>query len=169
MSDFSLEHGSIGSGIIAAVVAGIKYLLIPLILLIGASSLLVQAAGQGVADQIGLEAVIETVLVLGIPIALLSFFRGFYPRGSISRFTFGIAVVALVCLWIWFITRGGNLVLEFDRFGLSVSFTGLVLLFILAAALKGVYYLAEMLSYRREWLRSQQASPTRVHAQQILR
>jgi hypothetical protein len=91
-------------------------------------------------------------LLIGIPIAILSFFRGFYPKGSISRFTFGAIVVVLACLWIWSVTRGGALALEFDQFGLSISFTGLVLLFILAAALKGVYYLAEMFSYRREWL-----------------
>lgn len=162
MSEFSLDEGSVGSGIIASVVAGIKYLLLPLILLIGASSLLVQAGGQGMARQIGLDDVINWVLILGIPIAALAFFRGFYPRGSISRFTFGIIVVVLVCLWIWFVTRGGNLVLQFDQFGIAVSFTGLVLLFILAAALKGLYYLAEMLSYRKEWLRSRQPSASRM-------
>ncbi len=149
---------TVGKGIIASVVSGIKYLLLPLILLIGASSLLVQAGGQDIAKQIGLEEVMNIVVIFGIPIAVLSFFRGFYPRGSISRFIFGTIVVVLVCLWIWFVTRGGNLVLEFDQFGLSISFTGLVLLFILAASLKGLYYLAELLSYRKEWLRSRQPS-----------
>ncbi len=162
MSEFSLDEGSVGSGIIASVVAAIKYLILPLILLVGASSLLVQAGGQDMAQQIGLDEAINAVLILGIAITALAFFRGFYPRGSISRFTFGVVVVVLICLWIWFVTRGGDLVLEFDQFGVSISFTGLVLLFILAAALKGVYYLAEMLSYRKEWLRSRQLSASRV-------
>jgi hypothetical protein len=156
MSEFSFAEGNVGKGIVAAVVSGIKYLLLPLILLIGASSLLVQAGGQGMARQIGLEEAINAVVIIGTPIVVLSFFRGYYPRGSISRFTFGAIVVALICLWIWFVTRGGALTLEFEQFGLSLSFTGLVLLFIFAAALKGVYYLAEMLSYRQEWLRSRE-------------
>jgi hypothetical protein len=58
----------------------------------------------------------------------------------------------------------GDRVLRFDQFGIAISFTGLVLLFILAAALGGVIYLAEMLSYRREWLRSGPPAVTKFRA-----
>lgn len=152
MSDFSLNEGNIGKGIAASILAAVKYLILPILILMSASSMLTQAGGEEIAGQLRFEEIVNVVLVLGIPITILSFFRGFYPKGSISRFAFGVIVTALVCIWIWMVTMGGNLVLEFEQFGFSLNFTGLVLLFILAAALKGVFYLAEMLSYRKEWL-----------------
>jgi len=158
MNEFSFEHGNIGKGIVSAVVAGVKYLFVPLLLLIGISTVLLQAGGQEVAEQVRVQEIMDLVVMFGIPIVILSFFRGFYPRGTLSRFGFGVAAVAAVCLWIWFVTNGGTLTLEFEQFGATLTFTGLLLLFILAAALKGVLYLAELLSYRKEWLGSQESS-----------
>ncbi len=154
MSEFSLDEGSVGKGISSSILAALKYLVFPLLILMSASSLLVNAGGGEVASQLRLEDVKGILLMVGVPITVASFFAGFYPKGSISRFTFGAVVTVLVCVWIWLVTMGGNLTLEFEQFGLTLNFTGLVLLFILAAALKGVYYLVEMLSYRREWLAS---------------
>ncbi len=159
MNEFSLNEGHVGKGIAASILSAAKYLIFPLLILMSASSMLVQAGGGEVAEQLRLEDVKYVLLMLGIPITVLSFFRGFYPKGSISRFTFGAIVTVLVCLWIWMVTMGGNLTLEFEQFGLVLNFTGLVLLFILAAALKGVFYLVEMLSYRQDWLGSKNVAP----------
>ena len=159
MNEFSLSEGHVGKGIAASILSAVKFLIFPLLILMSASSMLVQAGGGEVAEQLRLEDLKYLLLMLGVPITVLSFFRGFYPKGSISRFTFGAIVTVLVCLWIWMITMGGNLILEFEQFGLNLNFTGLVLLFILAAALKGVFYLAEMLSYRKEWLGSKSVAP----------
>jgi hypothetical protein len=166
MSEFSLNEGDIGKGIGASILAAVKYLILPILILTSASSMMTEAGGEEIAQQLRLQDITNALLVLGIPITILSFFRGFYPKGSISRFTFGVIVTVLVCILIWMVTMGGNLVLEFDRFGLSLNFTGLVLLFILAAALKGIFYLAEMLSYRREWLGTKEAKV--VPASQIV-
>ncbi len=159
MNEFSLNEGNVGKGIAASIISAVKYLIFPLLILMSATSLLVKGGGGEVAEQLRLEDIKYVLLMLGIPITILSFFRGFYPRGSVSRFTFGAIVTVLVCIWIWMVTMGGNLTLEFEQFGLTLNFTGLVLLFILAAALKGVFYLAEMLSYRQEWLGSQKVAP----------
>ncbi len=82
--------------------------------------------GGGGAAKIGGHCYV--LLILGILcITILSFFRGFYPKGSISRFTFGAIITVLICLWIWMVTMGGNLILEFEQFGVTLNFTGLVL------------------------------------------
>jgi hypothetical protein len=162
MSEFDTKYGSWGKGTIAAVLAGLKYLIVPLLLLIFISSLIVEAGGQQIVDQLGLNDLMIWIAVVGIPITIVSFFRGFYPKGSKSRLTFGAISVALVCIWIWMVTRGGNIALEFDQFGLGLVVTGLILLFILAAALKAVLHLAEYLSYRKEWLKSISAPETPV-------
>jgi hypothetical protein len=155
VSEFDLKIGSWSKGTVAAVLGGLKYLIVPVIILIFSTSLITDTGGQEIADQLGLGEIMSAVIMVGIPITIVSFFRGYYPKGSVSRLTFGIIVVALVCLWIWLVTRGGNLALEFDQFGLGLVVTGFVLLFILAAALKAGLYLAEYFSYRKEWLSSQ--------------
>lgn len=153
MSEFSPQIGNMGKGIVAAAIAAVKYLLLPILVLTALTSMFAQIEGASVvSDQLDLERIKFFVLVLGVPITLLAFFRGFYPKGTRSRFAFAAGVTALVIVWIWTIMMGGNLALEFEGFGFAISYLGLVLLFILAAALGGAYYLVEMISYRREWL-----------------
>jgi hypothetical protein len=157
MNEFSPKIGNLGKGLVAAVLAAAKYLLIPILILTALTSLFSQIEGAStITDQIDLERVKNFVLVLGIPITILAFFRGFYPKGTRSRCAFGVAIAGLVCVWIWMIMMGGNLTLEMEEVGFSISYVGLVLLFILAAALGGLFYVVEMLSYRREWLRSRE-------------
>jgi membrane protease YdiL (CAAX protease family) len=156
MSEFALGEGSLGRGIGSAVVAAVKYLAVPILLIVGFTTLVAEAGVDELAGQLGIDRITTYLLVLGIPITALSFFRGYYPKGSRSRMTFGVLVAALVCVWIWVILMGGNLSLDLEEVGLSISFVGLVMLFVLAAALGGVYYVVEMFSYRKEWLTSRQ-------------
>lgn len=162
MNEFSLEHGKVSKGILSAVGAGLKYMIVPLLIIIFTTALFEQFEGGEILREIGVGEVTTWIVIFGIPITILSFFRGFYPKGSWSRPTFALVVAFLVILWIWFVTMGGNLVLQFGQFGLRVSFTGLVLLFILVAALRGAYFVVEMFSYRREWLASVQEPPATV-------
>ncbi len=68
----------------------------------------------------------------------LAFFKGFYPKGSVSRMTFWLGLVAVVCLWIWFFLFGGSLIIDIaDMVELSVGFTPIVLILMFAAALWG--------------------------------
>lgn len=153
MSEFSLKNGKPGKGVVSAVLAAAKYILVPMLILTALTTVLSQIEGASViTDQIDLERVKVFVLVLGIPITVLSFFRGFYPKGTRSRCLFGVSAAALACVWIWMVLMGGNLSLEMEEVGFSLSYVGIVLLFILAAALGGLYYVVEMRSYRQAWL-----------------
>lgn len=157
MNEFSLKIGNAGKGIVSLVIAAAKYVLVPMLLLMAFTNIFAQIEGAStITDQLDLEGVKFFVLVLGIPITVLSFFRGFYPRGSRSRFAFAATITVLVCAWIWTIMMGGNMTLEIEKVGFSISYVGFVALFILAAALGGVFYFVEMLSYRREWLASRE-------------
>ena len=91
------------------------------------------------------------VAALGMVVAALSFFRGFYPQGSMSRMAFGVASMAAAGVWLWTFAKGGSILLEgatwnWDRLhGHRPPSPG-------AVALRGAFYVAEMLSYRKEWL-----------------
>lgn len=161
MSEFSLRGGSIARGLWSAFVTGIKYIGFPLLIITAFTVLFTQLGTTEMGEQLGLERLANYLVVLGIPITVLSFFRGFYPKGSLSRMIFGVVVAALICVWIWLLMMGGNLSIQFEEFGLTISFVGIVLLFILAATLGGIYYVVEMRSYRQEWLTSRESPQVR--------
>ncbi|MDW5562527.1 MAG: hypothetical protein SA339_04800 [Methanomassiliicoccus sp.] len=156
MSEFSLSIGNVGRGIVSSVFAAVKYILIPILVLTALTELFAQIQGAtALADQLDLDRIRLFAIVLGIPITMLAFFRGFYPKGTRSRFVFGAGVSVLVCIWTWTMMMGGHITLEMEEVGFTLSYVGFVLLFILAAALGGVYCLVEMISYRKEWLASE--------------
>ncbi len=127
----------------------------PLIVIGIVSSFLAAFAGEIIGD------IWNAVIVLGIPIVVFSFFRGFYPKGSQSRLVFALVTAAFVCLWIFFVLRGGRFDIEVETVAITMDLFPLVMLFVLAAALGGVYYTAEYLSYRKEWL-AKRAAPSEV-------
>ncbi|MGD0057056.1 MAG: hypothetical protein ABSB83_04270 [Methanomassiliicoccales archaeon] len=70
----------------------------------------------------------------------------------------------MVCVWIWFVMRGGRFQISATRAELNLDISLLVLLFILAAGLGGLYYMAEMFSYRKEYL-AKKAAPDQISNQ----
>lgn len=168
MNEFSLELGNAGKGIVSSVLAAAKYVLVPIFVLTALTTLLSQMGGASmIADQIGTDRLKDHILILGVLISLLAFFRGFYPRGSLSRCVFGVTVSAMVCVWIWVLTMGGSISLGIDEVSFSISYLGFVLLFILAAALRGAYFVAEMMSYRNEWLASREPQTAHTGSETI--
>ncbi|MBM4237489.1 MAG: hypothetical protein FJ151_03280 [Euryarchaeota archaeon] len=153
MSEFSFKEGKVGKGTIAAILAAVKYLVVPLIIIGIVTSILAEFAGEIIGD------IRNAVIILGIPIVVFSFFRGFYPKGSRPRLVFALVAVAFVCLWIFFVLRGGQFGIDAEAVALNLDIFPLVMLFILAAALAGVYFTAEYLSYRKEWLAKRSAPP----------
>jgi hypothetical protein len=168
MSDFSFDGGSWSKGTISAVGGGLKYFLLPMLLLIGASSLIARFGQSDLAEQMGLEELLRTIVILGIPITILAFFKGFYPKGSRSRFVFGTLVTITICFWIWFVTKGGLLDLEFGDFGISLNYSLLIYLFIFARGLGIAFYLAELFSYRQEWLQLRGQGPIRYIGNRVV-
>lgn len=152
MNEFSFSLGKLGKGALAAVGGLIKYVAVPALIIYGAIALLESAGGAEFSAMLGLDRLLVGVAVLGIVVSVLSFFRGFYPKGSRSRMVFGVASMAAAAAWLWVLAKGGRIVLEGDDMTLGIDYTGIVLLLLLAVALRGLYFVAEMLSYRKEWL-----------------
>lgn len=152
MNEFSLRHGRWGKGMLAAVGGLVKYVAVPLLLLFILSDLLETAGGEEFVQQLALPELTMSVAVLGIAVAALSFFRGFYPQGSMSRMAFGVGSMAAAGVWLWMFAKGGTIVLEGGDMGLGIDYTAIVLLLLLAVVLRGAFFVAEMFSYRKEWL-----------------
>jgi hypothetical protein len=155
MGDFALENGKVSKGIISAVLAAVKYLVIPVLII----SIILAMLGDFAEGYLPLEE-FETIrlslIVFALPVIALAFFVGFYPKGSYSRMTFGIIYVASICLWLWLAAQGGKIDASIEFVGLALDFTGLLLLFMFAASLKSLFYVAEAPSYREDFLKKKE-------------
>lgn len=155
MGDFALENGKVSKGIIGAVLAAVKYLVIP-VLIVSLILATLSDFAEGYLPLEELETIRLSLIVFAIPVIALAFFVGFYPKGSYSRMTFGIIYVASICIWIWLATLGGKIDASIEFVGLALDFTALLLLFIFAASLKSLFYIAEAPSYREEFLKKKE-------------
>jgi|LSQX01.2.fsa_nt_gb hypothetical protein len=152
MNDFSISHGSWKKGALAAVGGVIKYVVVPILIVLGMITVMERAGVEELIESLGLRSLVMQVAILGEVVAALSFFRGFYPKGSLSRMTFGVISMAAAGVWLWTIVKGGDIALTSGELDLGVRYTSIVLLLLVAVALRGGYYVAEMLSHRKEWL-----------------
>jgi hypothetical protein len=155
MGDFALENGKVNKGIIGAILAAVKYLVIP-VLIVSIILAMLSDFAEGYIPLEELEAIRLSLIVFALPVIALAFFVGFYPKGSYSRMTFGIIYVASICLWLWLAAQGGKIDASIEFVGLALDFTALLLLFIFAASLKSLFYIAETPSYREEFLKTKE-------------
>ncbi len=65
---------------------------------------------------------------------------------------FGVASMAAAGAWLWVLAKGGDIALAGGDITLGIDYTGIVLLLLVAVALRGLYFVAEMVSCRKEWL-----------------
>ncbi len=168
--DFRPRYGRFLAGMTEASKALIKFVIFPLIFIaiLGAVIQSTQGAVEGLIGQAGgnadglfglgsatLERLSTLLLLIGLPIAVLSFFKGFYPKGSVSRLTFALVIVALICIWIFYAALGGHINATIDmgqmNIHLNLNFELLLWLFIIGAALWGIYWAVEALVYRKDW------------------
>lgn len=154
--DFRLRYGRWRPGFRESKATLLRFVVWPSIIflvLAGVISKLNETVPVDLQDT--LQNTATLLMLIGIPLVALAFFKGFYPKGSLPRFVFWASMVAVICVWIWFITLGGVATLEVaDMAKVRMDYSKLVYLFILAAALWAVYALVEMLSYRPDWRRN---------------
>lgn len=151
MGEFAKENGKVGKGVLSAIIAGVKYLVLP-VLIVSIIISLMSGISEDAFPLDNFETIRTYMIIFALPIIAIAFFVGFYPKGSYSRMTFGIAYTALICVWLWVALRGGKIDITMDFVGAGVDFTPLLLLIIFAASLKAVFFLAEAPSYREEFI-----------------
>jgi hypothetical protein len=99
-----------------------------------------------------LDDISAHMVMLGIPMAALSFFKGFYPKGSFSRLIPAVAMVMITLYWIWVIGLGGKFVFDsVEEISINLDFSRLLMLVMVGTGLWIVYYVLELVLYRPEW------------------
>ncbi len=151
--DFRPRYGSLFNGLKLARSTLVGFVIIPLVILIllqaGLSSLNVEEVDSMVSN---LDDISSYMVLLGVPMSALAFFKGFYPKGSVSRFIPAVAMVLIALYWIWLLGMGGQFVFDsIEEISIELDFSGLLLLIMAGTAIWIVYYVLELLLYRREW------------------
>jgi len=151
--DFRVRYGSLYNGLKLARSTLIGFVIIPLIVIIlmkaGFSSLNVEEVDSMMSN---LDDISNFMVMLGVPMAVLAFFKGFYPKGSFSRFIPAVIMVLITLYWIWVIGLEGKFVFDsIEEISITLDFSKLLLLVMVGTALWIVYYVLELLLYRPEW------------------
>jgi len=154
--DFRLRYGRWRPGFLESKRTLLRFVVWPTIVFLVMASVVSKINESVPVDiQNTLESTAALLMLIGVPLVVLAFFKGFYPKGSLSRFVPWVLMVAFICLWIWTATLGGVASVEvMDMATLRMDFSKIIYLFILAAALWAVYALVEMISYRPDWRRN---------------
>ena len=153
------EEKSVKKGVIAAVLNALKFIVIPLVLIniiAGFLNGMTDDNGDRIidVDQWHMREIMVLILLVGIIIAVFSFLKAYYPRGTKQRLAFSEVRTALSILYI-FIMFGGPLINfassdpEF-QFGIELDISKLMLLMVIAIALFFPYYVAEYVAFSRD-------------------
>ena len=154
--DLRLRYGRYAPGFKESKSAFTKFMVWPTIIFLAAAAVLVRV-NDALPIDFGLELrnTASLLIAIGLPLTVLAFFKGFYPKGSVSRMVFFAAMALITCLWIWYAALGGIATVNMaDMASVRVDYGQLLLLFILAAGLWAVYAVVEMVSYRPDWKRN---------------
>lgn len=151
--DFRLRYGSLYFGFKLSRATLIGFVIIPLVVVILLKAAFASFNSEEVDTLMeNLDRVLNFILLLGLPMTVLAFFKGFYPRGSVSRFLPAVINVLIGLYWIWVLGMEGKFVMEsIDEVYINLDFSSLLLLLIVGNALWIVYYVLELWLYRPEW------------------
>ena len=91
MEDFKFKNGTMMKGIVATTITAVLLIVVPVVLALILRS---RTSTPGLGSE--LASLIQLIVLLGIPVAAASFFRGFYKKGGLARMTFGLVETGLV-------------------------------------------------------------------------
>jgi hypothetical protein len=151
--DFRFRYGRLTKGFQMARSSLLHFVVIPVVAVIILKAIIASldtTLTDGLLRTLG--TMMTLLFVVGIPIAVLSFFKGFYPIGSVSRMISSIIIVVLLDLWIWYATFQGRIQVDLDMFRMDLNYQPYVLLIMFGASLWALYYVVELLSYRKDWI-----------------
>jgi hypothetical protein len=150
--DFHPRVGKIGDGAKLSLRAYVLFIIVPAVVLTLISESIDDMDFQ---NSIGLAdvfiQVLDAIIVFSIIIVILSFFRGFYPKGTFSRAVFGVLVIAFMLILLNAAFLEGGLKKAFSDSGATLDFDLILLVLLLYITLGFVGVLAELIDNRRTW------------------
>jgi hypothetical protein len=148
--DFDPSRGVVNRGLKGAKRALLFYVVIPeviIMLIVGLlRALEVPSTEYGI---LGTWAII--VLVFGLLIAFISFWRSLFPPGSYGRLAAGMALVPGIAIYFLALGMQGGFYEALKQMGIILYMPGVQMLIVIFILLVGFRQIAEFADARREW------------------
>ncbi len=90
------------------------------------------------------------VIATGIPMAVLAGTTSYFAKGEKPRMAAGVFAAVSMAFYIFFVLSSLDLGWQEDEIMYTITPSGLLILFMVAVALKGVYHVMEYFTYREE-------------------
>jgi hypothetical protein len=149
MEDFKFKHGTIGKGIVAASLVAVLLIVVPVVLFLILNRIIPDLFIRSL-----LRDLILLVVLMGIPVAATSFFRGFYKKGSLARLIFGLVESGLFLLYLSILLLSSGLPSVLQWMNYYPDLAGIYIALLYLVALRTFGYLVELLWFREDWLKS---------------
>ena len=153
--DFQLKHGTVLKGIIGALVAGVILAIAPLVtiqlILIDSGSILPEISE---ALRSSLSDLSTTLFFYGILVSIFGFFRGFYPKGTVSRLLFSGIEASSLCLYFFFLFYASTLPDVLRQIDIQLDLPFFFLLSLVMPLLIAIMAAGELVDERSNWRKS---------------
>jgi len=153
--DFDRRIGTCGKGNAKAWRAYLKFLVIPIAMLVVIDYVLngldLEAEDVIVAS---VSSAFGTVLLFGTAMVLIRFLHGFYPCGSLSRAVFGLASVPVLIMFAWAILINSGIENGLEQNYFTIDMTVVMLPVLMFVMFLAVFEVSELMDRRRAYRRS---------------
>ncbi len=149
VEDFKFKYGTMRKGIVSASNTAGLLIIVPVVL---AFLLKIRTSTPALGSE--LVSLILLIVLLGIPVAVASFFKGYYKKGSLARMTFGLVEAGLVLLYLSVLLLSSNLPRVFDLIQYHPDLVGVYLALLYLVVLIAFGYFIELFWFREEWLKA---------------
>lgn len=149
--DFNPSIGRFSRGTIDAKHAVLRFVTVPELVILLTLGILRSAGATGYIYEI-MQHWTFSVLLWGLVIGLVAFWRGYFPAGTWSRLLFGLMLVpALILYVVRGLEIGGSLDEALKAIGLVVPMEQVNLLILIMIAFVGVLQIGDFGDSRRSW------------------
>jgi len=148
--DFSPSIGKFSRGAVDAKREVLRFVTIPeIIILLGIGAM--RSAGTTGTLYAIFETWSNNILIFGLLIAFVAFWRGYFPPGTFSRLLIGLLLVPALLLYVRGLQLGGTLDDALKNVGLILPMPEINLLILIFIAFVGVIQFGDFLDSRRSW------------------
>jgi hypothetical protein len=148
--DFNPSIGKFSRGAVDAKKEILRFVTIPEIVILLAIGAMRSAGTTGTLYSI-METWSVNILIFGLLIAFVAFWRGYFPPGTFSRLLIGLLIVPSLLLYVRGLELGGTLDEALKDVGLVLPMEEINLLILIFIAFIGVMQVGELLDARRSW------------------
>ncbi len=150
MGDFKFSNGKVKNGILASVISAVALLAIPAMVILTSRAF----TGAAPAFYTNANSLLTIIVIAAIPAIALAFFRGHYPKGTVSRLIFGEAESAAVLLYLVLVVTSTYLTGALDALSYNFDANRLLLVLLYVVPIMAVGFVGQFFANRREWLKS---------------